>query len=944
MVYETVWIRYFAISFGSTLLSFSTVIAVYLGGLAIGAACADNLRNRLQARQDLWLYSVAEIWIGIYALVIPWLVKVSQQLLVHQYASSAEGSMPIAVSRVLICIAILLPATLPMGATLPWLAAWLAAQGGSAPRLNWIYAFNIVGGAAGAVLAGFVWLPHAGYQGTLATASSLDIGVGVVSFWLARKATARSSSERSRPLHATPVETAPHLTNRALWTLVFFSGWTALLYEVAWSRVAGLLFGPTAATVALTLAVVLLGLGAGSVVACTIRKNAGAWLSGSQCAVAFLLLCASWTVAVSPDWLAQQIRSRSDTAYGLQFLEAKLLVSILFPLTVAAGIALPLAMRLIQRDARSAGGAIGTLYGVNTAGCIVGTLMTGWLLIPYLGIERTLYIGAIINVALCGVSLPWRHSGAAQRIVIAGLALLAFSGLIFPRWDRAAMTAGAYKYAPYYGQIAGNDAVNELHTGEVRFLREGAAGTVTVRGLNNTLALAIDGKVDATDAGGDLLTEKLLAHLPLRLLSGPRNVCVIGLASGVTAGSALTYPLERLDVVEISPEVIEASHLFDRVNGNPLASSRTHLIMNDGRNHLALESRRYDAILSEPSNPWISGMNSMFTREFFQIARRRLNPGGVLAQWFHLYNMPSDDLRSLLRAFVEVFPSATLWQLNDGDVLLTGFADNHPARGVRDLPTAAVADLALAGVTEPDLLLTLYVMRDADLARFAGNAQPNTDDRPILEFHGQRNLHLQTDEENTAALQAFSRQVPPPDDVRTEENQMTPEKWCARGKLFETAESYRLAFQSYRKACANSRERPEALAGMIRCARTPVERAAAGTLETRTEEALAAARVGDDMAAEMILRAVMQAYPNAAESHFNYGLYCLEKSRYGDAIENFTSAIAVENNYLPAFEALAETYLRSHDLRNAAVWSRRILAIDPSHVTARQTLAAIGNR
>jgi spermidine synthase len=481
-----------------------------------------------------------------------------------------------------------------------------------------------------------------------------------------------------------------------------------------------------------------------------------------------------------------------------------------------------------------------------------------------------------------------------------------------------------------------------LHRGDLAFLREGAAGTVTVRRIDGSLVMAIDGKVDATDRGGDLLTEKLLAHLPLHLLNHPRTVCVIGLASGVTAGAALTYPIDRLDVVEVSREVVQASHLFDGVNGKPLEEPRTHLIVNDGRNHLALTGRQYDVILSEPSNPWISGMNSLFTREFFRLARRRLNPGGVLAQWFHLYNMPPEDLRSLLRAFTDVFPSAVLWQLNDGDVLLTGAIDPE-ARDAspKNMPPRAAADLFQAGVAEPALLSTLYVMRGSDLARFAGDAEANTDDRAVLEFHGQRDLNAQTDRANARELTAAPKQMDTPRAVRAAWEQMTAERWAERGRMFEKAESYRLAFQSYQQAAGLQAANAEALAGMMRSARSPEERSAAGTLESRTQEALAAARAGEVNRAETILRAVQQAYAGEPEAHFNYGLFCLERARYDDAIRGFAAAIAVNHSYLPAYEGTAEAYLRKRDLSSAAEWSRRILQIDPSHAIARETLAGI---
>ena len=906
LAYETIWIRAFAISFGNTLLSFSTIVSVYLGGLALGAAWGARVRSR----RALALYGIAEIWIGAYALAIPWLMDLSPRLLAPLYG--ADG--PVALARALLCAAILLPATIPMGATLPWLVSWLGAQGKRAPRLTWIYAINTAGGAVGALLTGFVLLPESGYWRTLLAASGLDIAAGMIALWMAREVA----------VEILPVqETPPTPVMRHPWLVVFLCGWSALLYEVAWSRVAGLMFGPTAATVTHTLVMVILGLAAGAIVASMIRRSETLYLAASQTGAAVLLLGALLATAVSPAWLAEQIRWKSDSPARLEFLEAELLFLVLFPLMTAAGMALPLVMRLMK-------GAVGPLYGVNTVGCILGTLMTGWLLVPNIGTERTLYIGAIVNAALAAMMLP---ASFAWRAAASVFGLLAVVGIVFPRWDLAAMTAGAYKYAPYYS----GSAAGELHSGEVVFLREGAAGTVTVRDLDGSRLLAIDGKVDATDAGADLLTEKLLAHLPLRLVSAPHDVCVIGLASGVSAGSALTYPVQRLDVVELSREVVQASHLFDGVNGKPLDDKRTHLILNDGRNHLALSNRRYDAILSEPSNPWISGMNSLFTREFFRIARGRLNPGGVLAQWFHLYNMPLDDLRSLLRSFVEVFPSAALWQLNEGDLLITGFADDRLPRSLADVPRAAAADLSLAGVTEPGLLLTLYVMRDADLKQFAGAAEANTDDRPLLEFHGQRNLHLQTNETNSAALDAFPRQVPQPEDVRTAWAQMTPERWCARGTLFETAESYRLAFESYRKALGL----PEALSGMIRCARSPEERAAAGTLESRTEEGLAAAKAGNYGTADAILRAMTQAFPDEPAPLFNYGLFCLERARYDDALKNFAAAIAVQKDYIPAFEASAETCIRKRDFAGAAEWSRRILKLDPNHPVARQMLAAM---
>ena len=937
LIYETVWIRAFALSFGNTLLSFSTVISVFLAGLALGA----TLGGRIAAKRPLLLYGAAEVWIAGYALLIPQLMEFSTRLLVPLYGPAGEGATEVAITRGVVCALILLPATVPMGAGLPWLLAALQSEGPRTRNLVWVYAANTVGGAIGAVTTGLILLPGIGYGHTLLTGSCLDAAVGFFAILLGRAVVPVARAEKPRKARAEPsTEEQPSrygddLRARSLAWVAFFSGCVVMLYEVAAARVAGLLFGPTAITVTLTLASVLLGLAAGSTLAAVVPRLSVEWLAGSQLGLAVLLIAASYVIAVCPPWLAERIRASSGDAAQTELLETTLIFLLLTPLMTAAGMALPLTMAHLQRSARNLQRGLGGLYGINTIGCIAGSLAAGWFLIPRIGTERTLYAGALVSAVLAIALFP----GFRWRIVGLGTAVATVTLLVFPRWDMAAMTSGVYKYAAYY-----NSPDEELHRGEMEFLREGPAGTVTVRSVSNSQVLAIDGKVDATDGGGDLLTEKLLAHLPLSLIPKPGTVCVIGLASGVTAGAALTYPVDRLDVIEVSREVVQASRLFDRVNGQPLDSRRTHLILNDGRNHLALTATRYDAILSEPSNPWISGMNAMFTREFFQMARSRLAPGGVLAQWFHLYNMPPEDFRSLLRAFTEVFPAAVLWQLNEGDVLLTGSnGDTEPEPAFRyrpdTLPAAALADLRAAGVSDPNILPSLYLMRDSDLVRFAGAAQPNTDDLPVLEFHGQRDLDLQTSERNLDEIVAFPRRLSPP----IEDARMVPtaQVWMARGHMFEKAESYHLAYESYRTALAEIDRNSEALAGMLRSARSPEEVAAAGTLATRTEEALADARNGDLVSADWELRAVTEAWPERPEGHLNYGLFCLDNSRYQDAIRSFHSAIDADARYLPAFEALAKTYLRMHDLPNAALWSRHILDIDPAHAAAKQVLAAL---
>src|SRR5262249_31368327 len=238
----------------------------------------------------------------------------------------------------------------------------------------------------------------------------------------------------------------------------------------------------------------------------------------------------------------------------------------------------------------------------------------------------------------------------------AGVVLVYF--IFNPRWDPELMTSGAYRYAPYYAANLDLDTV--LKSGQLVYFKEGTAATVSIRKSRGDTMLSVDGKVDASDSG-DMTTQKMLAHLPLLLSRNARHVAVIGLGSGVTAGAALQHPIESLDVVEVSPEVVAASRYFEHVNHHPLEDRRTSLIIGDGRNHLRYAAKEYDVTISEPSNPWMSGMASLFTRDFFSEVLARLTPSGIHCQWLHSYNMSTKDLRTIIRTFRSVFPHAQLW-------------------------------------------------------------------------------------------------------------------------------------------------------------------------------------------------------------------------------------------------------------------------------------------
>jgi spermidine synthase len=297
--------------------------------------------------------------------------------------------------------------------------------------------------------------------------------------------------------------------------------------------------------------------------------------------------------------------------------------------------------------------------------------------------------------------------------------------------------SGAYKYAALLPR--GLEPMRALQAGSLLYYREGAAATVSVKEVAGLRSLAIDGKVDAS-TGGDMLTQKLLAHIPLLLHPAPTRTLVIGLGSGVTIGSALVHPVDSVDVLEISPEVVEASEYFVSENRHALRDIRTRLIVGDGRTHLTLSSKRYDVIVSEPSNPWMAGVAALFTREFFELARQRLAPGGLMCQWAHTYDISAADLRSIVATFTSVFPDAAAWLVGNGDLLLIGSA--QPIAPL--LPQierswerpGVAADLATVSIADRFSVLSVYVGGREELARYAGGAALQTDSLMALEFSG----------------------------------------------------------------------------------------------------------------------------------------------------------------------------------------------------------------
>jgi spermidine synthase len=432
----------------------------------------------------------------------------------------------------------------------------------------------------------------------------------------------------------------------------------------------------------------------------------------------------------------------------------------MLPLTTLFGISFPLLAHLpAGTDAREISGR---LYLWNTLGSILGALATGFLLVPRVGLQAGFVwmAGLLLAPGVLALLAAWPRRAAAKLAVgLAAAALLAGAALFYRPWDRLLMTAGIYKYGLEWRQLIPDgrtlqEALRSYRT--LLFYREGREAVVSVTRSSAGTFLAINGKIDAGDQA-DTATQKLLAHVPLTLHPGPRSAFIIGWGSGSTAGAAALHPLQAIHCAEIEPAVFDAAPFFQELQHGVQRDERFTVHLQDARNVLATSASRYDVIISEPSNPWVSGMSSLFTDDFYRIAAERLEEGGVFCQWFHYYDLGLGDIRVQLATFCRRFPHASLWLVPParsaqagqatpvGDMLLLGSFRPLPldyGRAQEVLRSAEIReDLRRVGIEDELALLAVWAADREDLLAFAGEVPLNTDDRPFLELNAPKGLY-----------------------------------------------------------------------------------------------------------------------------------------------------------------------------------------------------------
>lgn len=776
LVYETLWERQLHLVVGTSQVSVITVLAAFMTGLAGGGFAASRFADRV--KRPLVTYALLEGAIGIYALLFPHLI----QLLVPVYTGFWETVHPsptvFATFQFLLLGLFLLPPTICMGATLPILARFGAlAEDSSGRAVGRLYGANTLGAVVGVGLAGFYLLPTHGLNATTwitaggnlllcLMAGSLGLSVGDVAAPAAKTSTEQASA-------------APAWTY-ALPALALMAGLSSLIYEVSWFRVMVLTLGGSAYAFSVMLLSFLLGIGTGGWAGGPIAD--AAWRRGKLSGVLVALACAQlgvaglaygvmWQYNELPFWFVDLYGIVEKHPSYLWPMKLGLSVSIMAPPAFFMGVTFPVLVRAASVGA-ALGAPVGRIYGWNTLGSILGATLGGLVLLPNIAVSRTVLVAVSLNLIAAGGAL-WaaseareRKLGLPQQLGIVGI-VMTLIGLVNwakPPWNPLLMTAGMYKYvSDMEPEERTREGVLEFAVTpyELLYYKEGLSSVVTVakaKGGKN-IWLANNGKVDASTQI-DMPTQVLCAHLPFVYAPDAQDVLVIGLASGITAGSVAmhTHPTS-IEIIELEPAIVEASHFFDEHNHNVLQDPRVKLIANDGRNHLFLQpDGRYDLIVSEPSNPWLTGVSNLFTAEFFAMGKRKLKPGGVWSQWVQLYGMDYEDLRSLFHTFAASYKYVHLYStIEDADTVLIGSdsplkLDADAVAKIMGRDPSVAADFAVIDVLEPeDVILRFLVDQDKILA-ITSDAELNTDDNMRIEYGAPLHLHEDTAEENFMRL------------------------------------------------------------------------------------------------------------------------------------------------------------------------------------------------
>jgi spermidine synthase len=764
LIYQVLWLRILSLTFGVTIFAVSTVLASFMAGLAIGSFAAGKISDRL--RNPLAAYGIAEVLIGLTALVTPELIQALQGG--YQALYGALGGAPLLVGAVRIVLAflILLVPTSLMGATLPIvIKSSLMRSEGLSQNVSLLYAVNTFGAIVGAGTAGFFLVGSLGIRSTTNVAAALNLLVGITALLAARGlvgAWGHGVEGQEEPLEAVP-HVAAHGTNgrledgalaadarplaadsrplspalRVVFWAFGISGCLSLAYEVVWSRVLSMFFNSSVYAFTVMLCTVLFGIALGSYALNPFMRRRWNWLL----VFAVLELAVALTAVLSILTLSEMYTLtavmqdlpgvRRVLSTPIRFMAFVSFVAI-FPPMFLLGMTFPVAARIYAADAVDAGRRIGAIYSANVFGAIFGSVIAGFLLIPHLGSQNSLALLAAGNL-LVGLALLWAARGVAPRVraLVALVPLVLLGAVVLGAPD---MYATIFDGREQFLRTRPFVAEDSFCAGPTVWHEESLENTVSVvQTPSDIYCLFTNSRGQTNTDPGLVRYHRLIGHFGMLLHPNPLDVLVVGLGGGATSGAASQWEDSRVDVVELSDGVVHAAPWFAAESYDVVNQPNVHLRVDDGRNYLLLTDRRYDVVTADIIRPNDAGAANLYSADYYRLVRNVLKDDGLMVQWLAPFS--DYQYKLLMRTFLDVFPYVTLW--SGGDLLVgskSPITVDPAALATKFRPSRHADALADIGFTDAQQVLDMYNANKDELVDVAGPGPIITDNFPYVEY------------------------------------------------------------------------------------------------------------------------------------------------------------------------------------------------------------------
>jgi len=724
-----------------------------MGGLALGAWYWGKKSDSF--KKTLLLFAFLEITLAIYCFFYAPLFSFVENNFISIVSSNgwaSDSSIVLFLKFLVSGFTILLP-TFLMGGTLPVLVKFLSTKLADVGKnVSILYFINSLGAVIGTILAGFYLIQKFGLTKTTYFAASVELFVGLVSLYLARF-TEKSESATVETTVNAKVSTVYSITAKQyklVLRIAALSGFCAMVYEVIWLRLLIPVLSSSTYSFTIILAAFITGITIGSFLTYKyahkiVNPLRFVGLCQFSIVISIFLTLPLYEYLPYEIWKAVSapIEMPNDYSYYL-FIQFTYVFLVLFIPTIFMGMSLPVLSRIAVSDINDSGKVIGRIFAVNTLGTVLGSLIAGLFLIPIFGILNTILITLAINLILSLSIYLQKDFVSTKYKVVLGSILLVCGFIFFKN-----VNTSSWAYPIFLSQVprkinrslppnSYKEFLAEVQFGDkILYYKEGVGGTIIVGTNQNQIYLSTNGKGDANSVW-DLRTQVSLGLTPVILHPNPERVFVIGYGAGTTIGHVLTHPkVKYAEVAEISEEVIEASSHFNKINEQPLKRKNLKVIKDDGVSALRLSEKKYDIIISQPSNPWSAGVGNLFTKEFFNDCKEKLNPGGYVAQWFSYYEMDDKSLKLILRTALDEFKYVSLWHIGSSDILLlcseTPF--NFDLERIEKNYNLVSEKLQKININTFSTFLSQQLISSTKgLNEYIGDGPVNTEDHPLLEL------------------------------------------------------------------------------------------------------------------------------------------------------------------------------------------------------------------